>query len=103
MNSTVQIQAWVPFLQTWATKSPGTFTLVSGVLPPAISALFGWFLPKIMRRLAKYQGAVCVALYRIDNIFLNFRAHSLPARASIVQSLHAILASWSSHNSSSSL
>jgi len=56
------MQAWIPALQTWASKSPNTFTIVSGVLPPAISAFFGFILPKIMRRLAKYQGAVCAAL-----------------------------------------
>ncbi|KAF8316081.1 DUF221-domain-containing protein [Clavulina sp. PMI_390] len=52
------IQAWVPFLQKWAQKSQFTFSVVSGVLPPLISAFFGWALPKIMRRLSKYQGAI---------------------------------------------
>jgi hypothetical protein len=35
-----------------------TFSIVSGILPPTISALFGFFLPIIMRRLTKYQGAI---------------------------------------------
>lgn len=35
-----------------------TFSIVSGVLPPTISALFGFLLPIIMRRLTKYQGAI---------------------------------------------
>ncbi|KAI0717471.1 DUF221-domain-containing protein [Fomitopsis betulina] len=35
----------------------GTFTLVSGVLPPAVSALFGYVLPILMRWLTKYMGA----------------------------------------------
>lgn len=34
-----------------------TFSIVSGVLPSAIAALFGYLLPIIMRRLSKYQGA----------------------------------------------
>ena len=47
----------MPFLQQWADASPGSFTFVSGVLPPAVSALFGWALPIIMRKLTKYMGA----------------------------------------------
>ncbi|KAF8342679.1 uncharacterized protein EI90DRAFT_2964439 [Cantharellus anzutake] len=50
------VQAYVPLLQSWSQKSQWTFSVVSGVLPPAISAFFGFFLPKIMRRLSKYQG-----------------------------------------------
>lgn len=30
---------------------------MSGVLPPAVSALFSYFLPRIMRRLSRYQSA----------------------------------------------
>jgi hypothetical protein len=33
-----------------------TFSIISGVLPPAVSALFGWALPRIMRAVSKYQG-----------------------------------------------
>nr|XP_018259836.1 uncharacterized protein I303_07907 [Kwoniella dejecticola CBS 10117]OBR81994.1 hypothetical protein I303_07907 [Kwoniella dejecticola CBS 10117] len=51
---------WVGFLDTW--KNAGqwgnwTFSLVSGILPSVISAGFGYFLPFIMRRISKYQGA----------------------------------------------
>lgn len=35
-----------------------TFSVVSGVLPSAIQALFGFFLPLLMRRLSRYQGAL---------------------------------------------
>ena len=52
-----QLTAYVPFLEKWSEESSGTFTFVSGVLPPAVSALFGWALPIIMRRLTKYMGA----------------------------------------------
>ena len=51
------LTSFVPFLQEWSDASPGSFTFISGVLPPAVSALFGFFLPIIMRWLSKYQGA----------------------------------------------
>ncbi|CAL1711425.1 unnamed protein product [Somion occarium] len=51
------ITTYVPFLQAWSDASPETFTIVSGVLPPAVSALFGFFLPIVMRWLSQYQGA----------------------------------------------
>ncbi len=52
---------YVPFLNSW--KNAGgfgnwTFSLVSGVLPSVISAIFGFFLPIIMRRVSKKQGAI---------------------------------------------
>lgn len=53
-----QLTSFVPFLQTWSNSSPGTFTFISGVLPPAVSALFGFFLPIVMRWLSQYQGAL---------------------------------------------
>lgn len=53
----MQLTAYVPFLETWSVNSPGTFAVVSGVLPPAVSALFGYVLPIIMRWLTKYMGA----------------------------------------------
>ncbi|KAG1739129.1 uncharacterized protein EDB91DRAFT_1136016 [Suillus paluster] len=52
------ISAYVGFLAEWSTASPGSFAFVSGVAPPAISALFGFFLPIIMRWLSKFQGAL---------------------------------------------
>ncbi|KAI0062426.1 DUF221-domain-containing protein [Artomyces pyxidatus] len=48
----------VPFLQSWQHSSPKTFNFISGVLPPAVSALFGFFLPITMRWLSQYQGAL---------------------------------------------
>ncbi|KAH9942140.1 uncharacterized protein BXZ73DRAFT_97565 [Epithele typhae] len=51
------ITAYVPFLQSWSDASPGSFTFVSGVLPSTVSALFGWALPIIMRKLTKFMGA----------------------------------------------
>ena len=46
------------FLANWQSSSKDSFTLISGVLPPAVSALFGWILPQVMRWLSKYQGAI---------------------------------------------
>jgi hypothetical protein len=53
-----KLTAFVPFLAGWSKDSPHTFALVSGVLPPAVSGFFAFFLPIIMRRLSKYMGAV---------------------------------------------
>ena len=53
----LQLTAFVPFLETWSESSPSSFTFLSGVLPPTVSALFGWALPIIMRKLTKYMGA----------------------------------------------
>ncbi|KAJ3557457.1 hypothetical protein NM688_g1463 [Phlebia brevispora] len=52
------LTSFVPFLQSWSNASPGSFTFISGVLPPAVSALFGFFLPVLMRWLSQYQGAL---------------------------------------------
>ena len=49
---------YVGFLESWSEQSHVTFTLVSGILPPAVGAFFGWFLPVVMRWLARYQGAI---------------------------------------------
>lgn len=52
------VAQYVPFLETWQDQSEWTFALVNGILPPTISAIFGYFLPKIMRWLSRYQGAI---------------------------------------------
>jgi len=68
------VAAYVPFLQSWQGNSPWSFALVNGILPPTVSAIFGFFvsfchylvflltniveLPKIMRWLSRYQGAI---------------------------------------------
>ncbi|CAE6492579.1 unnamed protein product [Rhizoctonia solani] len=52
------ISEYVGFLGSWADSSPTTFSLASGVLPPSISALFGFFFPIIMRKISEYQGAI---------------------------------------------
>ncbi|KAF9565599.1 DUF221-domain-containing protein [Agrocybe pediades] len=49
---------WIPFLQTWINVSPITYSLVSGFLPPAISAAVGYFIPRLMRWLSKRMGAI---------------------------------------------
>ncbi|KAJ7188676.1 hypothetical protein C8R46DRAFT_27864 [Mycena filopes] len=52
------LTVYVPFLQTWADHQKATFDIVSGILPPAVSGIFGFFLPIIMRRLSQYMGAL---------------------------------------------
>jgi len=52
------IRVYVPFLDNWAKASPHSFAFISGVLPPTVSGLFGFFLPIIMRWLSQYMGAL---------------------------------------------
>ncbi len=53
-----QIKTYVPFLDKWAIASEWSFAFVSGVLPPVVSGIFGFFLPIIMRWLSQ----VCVSI-----------------------------------------
>lgn len=52
------LAGYVGFLNNWQNQSHATFVIISGVLPPAVSAIFGFFLPIVMRYLSKYQGAM---------------------------------------------
>ncbi|KAJ7350488.1 hypothetical protein DFH08DRAFT_695445 [Mycena albidolilacea] len=52
------LTTWVPFLAHWQESSTRTFNIVSGILPPAVSGIFGFFLPIIMRSLSQYMGAL---------------------------------------------
>jgi hypothetical protein len=52
------LRTYVPFLQSWFEESQYSFEFISGVLPPAISGFFGFFLPIIMRWLTKYMGGL---------------------------------------------
>ncbi|KAF8891786.1 hypothetical protein BD779DRAFT_1670745 [Infundibulicybe gibba] len=52
------LRTYVPFLQSWFNVSPRSFAFVSGVLPPAVSGIFGFFLPIVMRWLTQYMGAL---------------------------------------------
>ncbi|EGO00856.1 hypothetical protein SERLA73DRAFT_50768, partial [Serpula lacrymans var. lacrymans S7.3] len=52
------IAAFVPFIESWSKASPGSFAVISGVLPPAVSALFAFFLPIVMRWVSRWQGAL---------------------------------------------
>lgn len=60
----VTATGYLPFLQVWSNRSPITYAIVNGVLPPAVSGLFTFFLPKIMRWLSNYMGALTRA--RLD-------------------------------------
>jgi hypothetical protein len=53
-----KIRTYVPFLESWAEASPKTFSIASGVLPPAVSGFFNFFLPIIMRWLTKVRHCV---------------------------------------------
>lgn len=44
------IAVYMPFLNTWQEQSQWSFALVNGILPPTISAIFGWV--SIMTKLA---------------------------------------------------
>lgn len=59
-----QLTVYVPFINKWSETSPVTFAIVSGVLPPAVSGIFGFFLPIIMRWLTKVSSCSTHA-YRI--------------------------------------
>ncbi|KAJ7039027.1 hypothetical protein C8F04DRAFT_1179016 [Mycena alexandri] len=52
------LTVYVHFLDVWAKKQKASFDIVSGILPPAVSGIFGFFLPIIMRRLSQYMGAL---------------------------------------------
>jgi len=52
------IASFVAPIGAWASASPWSFSLISALLPPSIAALFGYFLPVVMRWLSKYQGDV---------------------------------------------
>ena len=56
-TGSLQLIAFVPFFETWSKQSSRSFAIISGVLPPAVSALFGWALPIVMPKLTKYMGA----------------------------------------------
>ncbi|KAJ6589821.1 hypothetical protein DFH09DRAFT_908778 [Mycena vulgaris] len=60
----VTAAGYLPFLQSWSGNSSITFAIVSGVVPPVVSGIFTVFLPRIMRWLGKYQGALTHA--RLD-------------------------------------
>jgi hypothetical protein len=52
------IKGYVSFLNKWAIASPSSFAVVSGVLPPTVSGIFGFFLPIIMRWLTQFMGGL---------------------------------------------
>ncbi|KAF9012502.1 hypothetical protein BDQ17DRAFT_1321508 [Cyathus striatus] len=49
---------YLPFLTTWSMRSTWSYSLVSGILPPAVATAFSFFLPLIMHWLSQYMGAV---------------------------------------------
>lgn len=55
----LQLRVYVPFLEQWARASPASFAFISGVLPPAVSGFFGFFLPIIIRWLTQVSESLC--------------------------------------------
>ncbi|WWD20826.1 hypothetical protein CI109_105303 [Kwoniella shandongensis] len=54
------LTVYVSFLRDWQNAGQWgnwTFSLISGVLPSVVSAVFGYLLPLIMRKISRYQGA----------------------------------------------
>lgn len=51
------LTTYVKPLATWASASPNSFSLVSGVLPPSVMAIFAVIFPVVLRKLSKYLGA----------------------------------------------
>lgn len=52
-----QLANSIGFLADIQNENENLFKIISGILPPAVSSLFGWLLPRIMRSLSRYQGA----------------------------------------------
>ncbi|KAG9000852.1 hypothetical protein FRB94_005130 [Tulasnella sp. JGI-2019a] len=52
------LSEYVPFLASWLAIDPFSFSMASGILPPAVSGIFGYALPILMRKISKYQGAI---------------------------------------------
>lgn len=50
------LSTFIPFLVTWQEKSIGTFSAVSGILPPVTSALFAILIPILIRKISRMQG-----------------------------------------------
>lgn len=59
----------LPFLGSWQRSSQWSFSAVSGLAPPAISGIFGYFLPPLMRRIGKYRGVT--TRNRLDRVITN--------------------------------
>jgi hypothetical protein len=51
------LATYVKFLADWGAESPNTFSLVSGVLPPSVMAIFAVIFPVVLRKISRYLGA----------------------------------------------
>lgn len=91
-----QLTSFIPFLQSWSSASPGTFTIISGVLPPAVSAFFGFFLPIVMRWLSQYQGALTQS--RLDRAVVARYYAFLVISQLVIFTLIGVMFSGSSQN-----
>src|ERR1700753_371416 len=100
-SPTRQLTSVVHFLDQWNTASPKSFAYVSGVLPPAISALFGYLLPHLFRWLSKYQGATTQS--RLDRAVVARYYGFLVVSQLIIFTLIGVIFSMSPVHSSLSL
>lgn len=48
---------YVPFIDTWSTQSPFSFSAFAGIVPPALALLLQLLLPVVIRWIATFQGA----------------------------------------------
>ena len=82
LSNLVSLSAYVPFLRSW--QSAGnfgnwTFSTVSGVLPPVVSAIFQLLLPYFIRKITKYQGLVRIDRSQLpDEAALTVRSQYSP-------------------------
>ncbi|EEB96260.1 hypothetical protein MPER_04633, partial [Moniliophthora perniciosa FA553] len=60
----VTATGYLPFLGSWVGSSSISYTVFTGSVPPLVLAFFSFFLPKIMRWLTQYMGAMTQA--RLD-------------------------------------
>jgi calcium permeable stress-gated cation channel len=60
----VTATGYLPFLDSWVGSSSISYTIFTGSVPPLVLAFFSFFLPKIMRWLTHYMGAMTHA--RLD-------------------------------------
>ncbi|KAL1412499.1 hypothetical protein Q8F55_000244 [Vanrija albida] len=58
LSSLAQFTGLWHWVRVWSEKSSFTLGLVSGPLPPILSAVFSFFLPIVMRKICKYQGTI---------------------------------------------
>ena len=89
----IAASGYIPFLQPWYSASPITYTIVSAIVPPALAALFSYFLPRLMRWLSEYMGAIThSSLERL--VIARYFAFLLVSQLIIFTILGVIFSKW---------